>query len=534
MLNQVVLEMNSQLNEAKKQVAASIADEKRLAKQLGEQEQAKASEWEQRAMMALQVTGTRNWRRRPSPASASTSSSRRPTRTSGRSRRRRWSSSRRRSGCSTTRSKRRNGRRTSSLRGRSGPRAQRAIQETMSGLKDASAFETFDRMAEKIDQIEAEAEAGARKIAEEYTQGDVLSVALPAARKGAGRGRRPHGAETEDGDAPARGRAEGRRPGAGAGRGRSSEGTAAASSQAEREELAAALEEMEAGASAARAGAAEESGSVTVPCCQDLSGARATGGERAAAAAALEAGSLTSQREGERPCRPIEQVLARCGGDPSRGLTSAAAAKAAHRARAKRAPETGMKPRAHSEADRGAVREPDRAHAPRGRRDRAGERSVALGGADPRSVRRCDRDLLDRLSERDPRLLPGTARGAGARRAREDAERAGARAARRARRCRSTTRRRRSWGISSSSRRATRSRPTRGSFRRSTWGWKSPGRSPASLDAGREGRPRGPRSRRAARRPRDDVLFLLGTSIVPRQGARDRGRHRCPDRGSAS
>ena len=32
MLNQVVLDMNNQLVEAKKQVAASIADEKRLAK----------------------------------------------------------------------------------------------------------------------------------------------------------------------------------------------------------------------------------------------------------------------------------------------------------------------------------------------------------------------------------------------------------------------------------------------------------------------------------------------------------------------
>ena len=54
MLNQVVLEMNTQLNEAKKQVAASIADEKRLAKQF-EQEQAKATEWEGRAMMALRA-----------------------------------------------------------------------------------------------------------------------------------------------------------------------------------------------------------------------------------------------------------------------------------------------------------------------------------------------------------------------------------------------------------------------------------------------------------------------------------------------
>ena len=51
--------------------------------------------------------------------------------------------------------------------------AQRAIQETMSGMNNASAFETFDRMSEKIDQIEAEAEASS-EIAEQYT-GDTLA-----------------------------------------------------------------------------------------------------------------------------------------------------------------------------------------------------------------------------------------------------------------------------------------------------------------------------------------------------------------------
>ena len=50
--------------------------------------------------------------------------------------------------------------------------AMKSIQETMSGLSDNSAFETFDRMSEKIDQIEAEAEAGA-ELSEEFT-GDVL------------------------------------------------------------------------------------------------------------------------------------------------------------------------------------------------------------------------------------------------------------------------------------------------------------------------------------------------------------------------
>ncbi|MBL8719314.1 MAG: PspA/IM30 family protein, partial [Myxococcales bacterium] len=49
----------------------------------------------------------------------------------------------------------------------------KAIHETMAGLKQQSSFETFDRMAQKIDQMEAEADASA-EIAEEYT-GDQLA-----------------------------------------------------------------------------------------------------------------------------------------------------------------------------------------------------------------------------------------------------------------------------------------------------------------------------------------------------------------------
>src|SRR5690606_4443794 len=54
MLNQVVLEMNQHLHEAKKQVAVAIADEKKLAKQ-AEQEASNAAEWERRAMMAVKA-----------------------------------------------------------------------------------------------------------------------------------------------------------------------------------------------------------------------------------------------------------------------------------------------------------------------------------------------------------------------------------------------------------------------------------------------------------------------------------------------
>src|SRR4029077_10527525 len=39
--------------------------------------------------------------------------------------------------------------------------AQKAIQDTMRGLSDNSAFDTFERMSQKVDQIEAESEASA-------------------------------------------------------------------------------------------------------------------------------------------------------------------------------------------------------------------------------------------------------------------------------------------------------------------------------------------------------------------------------------
>jgi len=182
MLNQVVLDMNTQLVEAKKQVAASIADEKRLAKQQ-EQEGANATEWERRAMMALRAgneelakealarkkehdqlatTFKEQWQKQKQAVDS--------LKRALRMLNDKIEEAKRKKNVLIARKKR--------------AEAQRAIQETMSGLRDQSAFETFDRMSNKIDQLEAEAEAGA-EIQEEYT-GDVLASQFAQLEKTAG------------------------------------------------------------------------------------------------------------------------------------------------------------------------------------------------------------------------------------------------------------------------------------------------------------------------------------------------------------
>ncbi|HEV3192325.1 MAG TPA: PspA/IM30 family protein [Polyangiaceae bacterium] len=171
MLNQIVLDMNNQLVEAKKQVAASIADEKRLAKQL-EQETANAQEWERRAMMALRagneaLAKEALARKREHDELATTLQDQWTKQKTAvdqlkkalRLLNDKIEEAKRKKNVLIARKKR--------------AEAQKAIQETMSGLRDQSAFETFDRMEQKIDQIEAEAEAQT-DLAAEYS-GDALA-----------------------------------------------------------------------------------------------------------------------------------------------------------------------------------------------------------------------------------------------------------------------------------------------------------------------------------------------------------------------
>ncbi|RLB62789.1 MAG: PspA/IM30 family protein [Deltaproteobacteria bacterium] len=170
MLNQVVIEMATQLIEAKKQVAVSIADEKRLAKQ-AEAEAAKAAEWARRAMMAVRagddaLAMEALQRKKEHEGLAATFKDQ-------------WSKQKKqvdqlKMALRLLNNKIEEAKRKKQMliAQKRRAEAQKKIQETMSGLNNASAFETFERMENKIQQIEAEAEA-ASELAEEYS-GDTL------------------------------------------------------------------------------------------------------------------------------------------------------------------------------------------------------------------------------------------------------------------------------------------------------------------------------------------------------------------------
>ncbi len=170
MLTQVLLDMQQHLVEAKKQVAVAIADEKRLQKQ-AESEAEKSKEWERKAMLAVRagddvlakealvrkqehenIAGQyqQQWMAQKAAVDKLKDALRMLNN--------KIEEAKRKKNLLVARKKR--------------AEAQKTIADTMSGLSNTSAFETFDRMSQKIDQLEAEAEAGA-ELAGELT-GDAL------------------------------------------------------------------------------------------------------------------------------------------------------------------------------------------------------------------------------------------------------------------------------------------------------------------------------------------------------------------------
>jgi phage shock protein A len=170
MLTQMLLDMQGQLVEAKKQVAVAIADEKRLKKQLDTETQS-AQEWEKKAMLAIKASNDDLARqalvRQQEHAKLAEGyqtqwegqrAAVEQLKTSLQGLNSKIEEAKRKKNLLVARAKR--------------AEAQKTIADTMHGLQDTSAFETMARMEAKIDQLEATNEATYELAAE--TSGDKL------------------------------------------------------------------------------------------------------------------------------------------------------------------------------------------------------------------------------------------------------------------------------------------------------------------------------------------------------------------------
>jgi phage shock protein A len=157
MLDQILIDMRQQLQEAKREVAVAIADEKRLAAQT-EAGIDQVREWDRRAVLAVQREEddlAREALRRKAEqeqlaASYKTQWEAQKTSTDNlknalRALSEKIEEAARKKNLLIARQKR--------------AQAQKHIHEVMTGLSDTSAFEAFDRMAARVDQMEAQAAA---------------------------------------------------------------------------------------------------------------------------------------------------------------------------------------------------------------------------------------------------------------------------------------------------------------------------------------------------------------------------------------
>jgi phage shock protein A len=182
MLNQVIEDMRGQLAKARQEVAVAIADAAKLKKQ-AEDEQKQAQDWEQRAMLAVrqgrddlarqalvrhQEHAVRaqelfsTWQRHQEDTEK--------LRDALRQLNEKIQEAQRKKNLLIAQQRR--------------AQAQRRIHETMSGLSDSSAFEAFDRMADRIQQNERLALAAA-SVSEELT-GDNLEREFKQLETGGG------------------------------------------------------------------------------------------------------------------------------------------------------------------------------------------------------------------------------------------------------------------------------------------------------------------------------------------------------------
>jgi phage shock protein A len=166
MLNQLIIEMNEQLIESKKAVAQAIADEKRLEREMNVQLDQSAG-WERKAMLAVEkgedelakeallrkqendnaaLEYRKQWEAQHAAVAKLKDSLKELSV--------KIDKAQRQKNLLIARAKR--------------AEAQQKIQDTISSVSgNRSAFEAFDRMAQKVDQMEAEADAS--KELEDFT-----------------------------------------------------------------------------------------------------------------------------------------------------------------------------------------------------------------------------------------------------------------------------------------------------------------------------------------------------------------------------
>jgi phage shock protein A len=184
MLNQIITDMREQLTKAKQEVAIAIAEERKLKAQ-AEEDARQAQEWERRAMLAVQndkdelarqalirqeeFAGRAHslyetWQRHAEETERLKDSLRQLSL--------KIEEARRKKNLLIAKQKR--------------AQAQKRIHETMAGLSDRSAFEAFDRMAQRIEDNERRALAAA-EVSEDLS-GDPLERQFAQLESGGGAG----------------------------------------------------------------------------------------------------------------------------------------------------------------------------------------------------------------------------------------------------------------------------------------------------------------------------------------------------------
>ena len=157
MLNQIIMDMNEHLIEAKKSVASAIADEKRMERQMNDY-RVKAQDWEDKAILAVKVGKDHlakdallrkeeydTYAKELEPQWNAQHESVNQIKESLKQLQRKIEEAQRKKNILIARAKR--------------AETQKKIQSMTGSIADSTAFEAFDRMASKVEQIEAEADA---------------------------------------------------------------------------------------------------------------------------------------------------------------------------------------------------------------------------------------------------------------------------------------------------------------------------------------------------------------------------------------